>query len=100
MQGSHCCIQAVHVGEAERKAAAEQQMAQRQRRSQALRQAHLTEIRQKAGDETKKVHEVQFINSLQNQDRKLCLKQRLEVRQAFDHKFLHCCLVCHIHSAH
>lgn len=59
--------------------ATERQLQQKQARSSELRSAHLTQIRRKALDETTKVHEVLFINKLQNKDKELTLMQRLQV---------------------
>jgi hypothetical protein len=47
-------------------------------RSELLRAAHLRRIKAKAGDESRKVDEVSFINSLTNAGKKADLQQRLE----------------------
>ena len=47
-------------------------------RSKVLRDAHLKRIKAKAGDETRKVEEVTFINTLKDEEKKAVLQQRLE----------------------
>lgn len=78
--GSACdCLQAVQSVELQRKLATERQLQQKQTRSSELRSAHIKQIQRKALDETTKVHEVLFINKLQNKDKELTLMQRLQV---------------------
>jgi hypothetical protein len=52
--------------------------ADKHQRSELLRAAHISRIRAKAGDETRKVEEVSFINALNNEGKKADLQQRLE----------------------
>lgn len=52
--------------------------ADKHERSSLLRAAHLRRIRAKAEDESRKVDEVSFINSLTTAGRKADLQQRLE----------------------
>ena len=73
------CLQAVQSVELQRKLATERQLQQKQTRSSELRSAHIKQIQRKALDETTKVHEVLFINKLQNKDKELTLMQRLQV---------------------
>lgn len=47
-------------------------------RSEELRAAHIKRIKAKAGDETRKVEEVTFINQLKDEEKKAVLQQRLE----------------------
>ncbi|MEW5304177.1 MAG: hypothetical protein WDW36_006808 [Sanguina aurantia] len=51
-------------------------------RGTELRQAHLAERVQKAGDEGRKVAEVAFINALNEQDRKLALQEKQDEGEA------------------
>lgn len=60
-------------------------MSARHQRSEFLHGAHLAKVVRKAGDETSKVNEVRFITSLNEQNKKLILRQKLhdsEVRRA------------------
>lgn len=59
-------------------AAAAAQSADKHKRSELLRAAHLRRIKAKAGDESRKVHELSFINSLTTAGKKADLQQRLE----------------------
>lgn len=52
--------------------------ADKHQRSSLLRAAHLRRIRAKAEDESRKVDEVSFINTLTNAGKKADLQQRLE----------------------
>ena len=49
-----------------------------QRRAESAREAHLLTVVRKATDEARKVGEVQFITSLEAENRKMALQQRLE----------------------
>lgn len=62
----------------DRVAAIQQRLEGKQQRSAELRQAYLSSIVQRAGNEIRKVEEIAFINSMMDQDRKLMLKQKLE----------------------
>lgn len=52
--------------------------ADKHQRSKVLRAAHIGRIKAKALDETRKVEEVTFINTLNNEGRKAELQQKLE----------------------
>ncbi|WOL01711.1 hypothetical protein Cni_G10428 [Canna indica] len=57
----------------------------RHQRSESLHEAHLAKVVRKAGDESSKVNEVRFITSLNEQNKKLMLHQKLhdsEMRRA------------------
>lgn len=58
--------------------AAAARSADKHQRSEVLRAAHISKIKAKALDETRKVEEVTFINTLNNEGRKADLQQRLE----------------------
>ncbi|MCO5606287.1 hypothetical protein L7F22_060474 [Adiantum nelumboides] len=57
----------------------------RQQRGESRHEAHLAEIARRAGDESSKVSEVRFITSLNEENKKLSLRQKLqdsEIRRA------------------
>lgn len=57
----------------------------RQQRSESRHEAHLAEVVRRAGDESSKVNEVRFITSLNEENKKLMLRQKLhdsELRRA------------------
>ena len=58
--------------------AAAARSADKHQRSEVLRAAHISRIKAKALDETRKVEEVTFINTLNNEGKKADLQQRLE----------------------
>lgn len=58
--------------------AAAARSADKHQRSELLRAAHIGRIKAKALDETRKVEEVTFINTLNNEGKKADLQQRLE----------------------
>lgn len=62
----------------EEEGAANAARADKHQRSELLRAAHIRRIRAKAGDEARKVEEVSFINTLNNEGKKADLQQRLE----------------------
>ncbi|WIA08582.1 hypothetical protein OEZ85_008011 [Tetradesmus obliquus] len=66
----------------EEEGAANAARADKHQRSELLRAAHIRRIRAKAGDETRKVEEVSFINTLNNEGKKADLQQRLEEGEA------------------
>ncbi|KAF6263637.1 hypothetical protein COO60DRAFT_379382 [Scenedesmus sp. NREL 46B-D3] len=66
----------------EEEGAANAARADKHQRSELLRAAHIRRIKAKAGDETRKVEEVSFINALNNEGRKADLQQRLEEGEA------------------
>uniref|UniRef100_A0A061SCW1 S phase cyclin a-associated protein in the endoplasmic reticulum n=3 Tax=Tetraselmis sp. GSL018 TaxID=582737 RepID=A0A061SCW1_9CHLO len=59
-----------------------QDIGERHQRSAAQRLAHLSKVSQKAGDESKKVREVMFIQELKTQDRMFTLLEKLEDGEA------------------
>eukprot|EP00775_Hariotina_reticulata_P010480 gene10480-10639_t len=63
-------------------AAAAKAIEDKYHRSEVRRAAHIKAIRAKANDEIRKVEEVAFINSLNNEGRKADLQQRLEEGEA------------------
>jgi hypothetical protein len=67
--------------------------ADKHQRSELLRAAHISRIRAKAGDETRKVEEVSFINTLNNEGKKADLQQRLEEGERGLAGVLQCCAV-------
>ncbi|WIA28636.1 hypothetical protein OEZ86_011173 [Tetradesmus obliquus] len=66
----------------EEEGAANAARADKHQRSELLRAAHIRRIRAKAGDEARKVEEVSFINTLNNEGKKADLQQRLEEGEA------------------
>ena len=62
-----------------------ERMNARHQRSESRHEAHLAQVARRAGDESSKVNEVRFITSLNEENKKLILRQKLhdsEVRRA------------------